>query len=210
LRQLSPVEKQRGELLAYFLNRDLAENQEVGQILQSCQELHALHANRPAPFPSPERRAYELRKIELASRVNEASRRFEVVFGLDPLGPDITPVCFLAHPASPAQRKPVLSQWTTTGVRVFGPHTAIQVILEMTGAGIIDRIRRCDNPDCGKWIMATNTKRVTCNDACRFAKYQQQPGSRANDMRRSRKLHKGNLNLKKQGRTRKAARKGGK
>jgi hypothetical protein len=62
----------------------------------------------------------------------------------------------------------------------------------------VDRIRQCENPNCRKWIMVTSTKRVTCSAACRFAKYQMQKGSRANDMRRSRELHKNHPQLKKQ------------
>jgi hypothetical protein len=207
LRQLSALEKYRGGMVAYFLNRDLAEYQEIGpvrQVLETCQELHTLFINRPAPLPSPEWRAYEFKKMQLAIKVNEAARQFEVVFGLDVFGADITPVCFLAHSVSSAKHKPMMAQMTKTGARVFGPHTAIQVILEMTGASIVDRIRRCDNPGCHKWIMVTNAKRVTCSDACRFAKYQIQKNSRANDMRRSRELHKNHPHLKRQSSTRPA------
>ena len=198
MRQLTPIEKQRGELLAYFLNRDLDEYEEIGQILQGCQELHAHYARRPPPFPSPERRAYELKQLSLASKVNEVLRKFEIVLGLEVSELGLSTVYFPAFSVSSAKQKAVIAHFTKSGVRVFGPHTAVQVILEMTGAGTVDRIRRCENPDCRKWIMATSTKRVTCSDACRFAKYQMQPGSRANDMRRSRKVHKDNPQLKKQ------------
>jgi hypothetical protein len=208
LERLSPLEKQRGELLAYFLNRDLDEYQEIGRILQSCQELHALYTKRPPPFPSPEWRAYELKQLSLASEITKALRQFEVVLGLEVSELGISTVYFPAFPVS-AKQKAVISQFTKTGARVFGPHTAVQVILEMTGAGTVDRIRRCENPNCCKWIMATSAKRVTCNDACRFEKFKMQPGSRANDMRRSRETHKNNPQLKKQkGRRSHGARKG--
>jgi hypothetical protein len=85
-----------------------------------------------------------------------------------------------------------------SGPQPIGPHSAIAIILEMAAAGSIDRIRQCANPSCGKWIMVTSTKRLTCSDDCRFAKYQLQKGSRANDMAKSRKLHRENPNLKKQ------------
>jgi hypothetical protein len=198
LRQLSPLEKYRGELLAYFLNRGLVEHPEIGQILQSCQELHTLYTHRPAPLPSSERRAYELKQRSLASKINEALRRFEIVLGLEVSELGLSIVSFLAHPVSPAKHKAVIAQFTKSGVRAFGPHTAVQVILEMTGAGSIDRIRQCENPNCRKWLMVTNTKRVTCSDDCRFAKYQMKKDSRANDMWKSRELHKNHPHVKRQ------------
>ena len=68
----------------------------------------------------------------------------------------------------------------------------------MTGAGIIDRIRQCENPTCHKWLMVTSLKRVTCSDACRSEKFKMKKGSRANDMRKSREVHRNNPYLKKQ------------
>lgn len=198
MRQLTPLEKQRGELLAYFLNRDLHEHKEIGRILEGCQELHALYTKRPPPFASPERRAYELKQLSLASKINEVLRQFEVFLGLEVSEMGLSTVYFLAHPVISAKQKAVIAQFTKSGIRAFGPHTAVQVILEMTGAGTVDRIRRCENPDCHKWIMAISGKKVVCSDACRFAKYAAKQGSRANDMARSRKVHKDNPNLKRQ------------
>ena len=199
MRQLTPLEKYRGELLAYFLNRDLVEHREIGHILQSCQELHALYTHRPAPLPSPERHAYQVKELSLVARIGQALRGFEIALGVEvseQLG--ISTVWYPARPAISSRHKAVIAQFTKTGVRAFGPHTAVQVVLEMTGAGTVDRIRQCVNPNCRKWIMVTSTKRVTCSDACRSAKYQMQKGSRANDMRRSRELHKNHPQLKKQ------------
>jgi hypothetical protein len=187
--------------LAYFLNRDLDEYKEIGQILEGCQELHALYTKRPPPFPSPEWRAYELKQLSLASKITEVLRHFEIFLGLEVSELGISTVYFPAFPISSA-KKAVIAQFTKTGARVFGPHTAVQVILEMTGAGIIDRIRRCDNPGCHKWIMVTNSKRITCSDACRFEKYKKQKDSRANDMRRSRDVHKNHPHVKRQSSTR--------
>jgi hypothetical protein len=198
LRQLTPLEKQRGGLLAYFLNRDLDEYKEIGQILQGCQELHALYTKRPPPFPSPERRAYELKHRSLASEITEVLRQFEIVLGLEVSELGISTVYFPAFPVSSAKQKAVIAYFTKSGVRAFGPHSAVQVILEMTVAGSIDRIRQCENPNCRKWLMVTSTKRLTCSDDCRFAKYQMQKDSRANDVRRSRELHKNHPHVKRQ------------
>jgi len=174
----------------------LDEYEEIGQILQGSQELHALYIKRPPPFPSPERRAYELRQLSLARTITEVLRHFQIVLGLEVSELGISTVYFPAFPISSVKQKAVIAQFSKSGVRVFGPHTAVQVILEMTGAGIVDRIRQCENPTCQKWIMVTSLKRVTCSDACRFAKYQMQKGSRANDMRKSRELHKSHPQLK--------------
>jgi hypothetical protein len=196
LRQLTPIEKQRGSLLAYFLNRDLGEYREIGQILEGCQELHALYTKRPQPFPSHEWRAYELKQRSLASKITEALRQFEVFLGLEVSELGISTVYFPAFPVR--SRKAVIAQFTKSGIRAFGPHTAVQVILEMTGAGTVDRIRQCENPNCRKWLMVTSKNRVTCNDACRSAKYQLKKGSRANYMRNLRKVHKDHPQLKNQ------------
>ena len=198
MRTLRPIEKQRGVLLAYFLNRDGGKHKDVGRILEGCQELHALTINQPPAVPSPAWRAYELKRFEIGGRINAALRRFPIVLGIEVCTPELSTVSYPAWRGGRTKQKTVLAQLTQTGARVFGIHTAVQVILEMTGAGTIDRIRRCENPNCGKWIMAVSAKRLTCSDACRIAKFQMQKGSRANDMRRSRELHKKNPNLKKQ------------
>lgn len=178
------------------------EHPEIGQILQSCQELHTLYTHRPAPLPSPERNAYQVKELSLAARIGQALRGFEIVLGVEvseQLG--ISTIWYPARPAISSKHKAVIAQFTKSGARAFGPHTAVQVILEMTVAGTVDRIRQCENPDCHKWIMVTSTKRVTCSDACRFAKYKVQKGSRANDMRQSRKVHKDHPQLKRQSST---------
>jgi len=195
LRQLTPLEKQRGMYLAYFLNRDGDEYKEIGQILQGCQKLHALYTKRPQPIPSPEWRTYELEQRQLASEITQVLRHFEIFLGVEVSELGISTVYYPAFHVSPV-KKATITQTTKTGYRVFGPHSAVQVILEMTGAGTVDRIRQCENPDCHKWIMVTSTKRVTCSDACRSAKYQMQKGSRANDMRKSREVHKNHPQLK--------------
>jgi hypothetical protein len=183
--------------LAYFLNRDLDEYKEIGRILEGCQELHARYTKRPPPFASPEWRAYELKQLSLASEITGLLRHFEIVLGLEVSELGISTVYFPVFPVNSA-KKATIVQLTKSGARVFGPHTAVQVILEMTGAGTVDRIRRCENPNCHKWIMALSGKRVVCGDACRFAKYEAKHGSRANAMARSRKVHRDNPNLKRQ------------
>ena len=198
MQTLRPIEKQRGGLLAYFLNCDAGKHKDVGHILEGCQELHALTINQPAAVPSPAWRAYELKRFEIGGRINAALRRFPIVLGIEVCTPELSTVSYPAWRGWRTKQKTVLAQMTPTGARVFGMHTALQVILEMTGAGTIDRIRRCENPNCGKWIMAVSAKRLTCSDACRIAKFQMRPGSRANYMRKIRKLHKDNPQLKKQ------------
>jgi hypothetical protein len=153
-----------------------------------------------------------MNELSLVARIGQGLRGFEIVLGVEvseQLG--ISTVWYPARPANSSKQKAVIAQFTRSGIGAFGPHTAIQAILEMTGAGIIDRIRRCGNPGCLKWIMVTNSKRITCSDACRFAKYQVQEGSRANDMRKSRELHKNHPHVKRQrtARPTKAAKKGG-
>jgi len=194
LGHLTPIEKQRGELLAHFLNENLADQREIGQILESCQELHALYIHRPAPLPSPERYAYQLKELSLVGRIGQLLRGFEIVLGLEASELGISTVWQLARPI-PSKHKAVIAQFTKTGARTFNP---VQVILEMTASGIVDRIRRCENPGCEKWIMAVSAKKITCDGVCRFAKYAAKRGSRANDMAKIRKLHRENPNLKKQ------------
>lgn len=194
MRQLTPLEKERGSLLAYFLNRDLGEHQEIGQILESCQELHANYTHRPEPFPSPERSAYELKQRSLVGRIGQLLRGFEIVLGIEVSELGISTVWQPARPMI-SKRNAGIVQFTKTGVRTFNP---VPVILEMTASGIVDRIRQCENPNCRKWLMVTSAKRVTCNDACRYAKFKMQPGSRANYMRKNRKVHKDNPQLKTQ------------
>jgi hypothetical protein len=184
--------------LAYFLNRDLHEHKEIGQILEGCQKLHALYTKRPPPFPSLERRAYELKQLSLASEITGLLRHFEIFLGLEVSELGISTVYFPAFPVISAKQKAVIAQFTKSGVRAFGPHTAVQVILEMTGAGTIGRVRQCENPNCSKWLMALTQKKVTCDAVCRFAKYAAKQGSRANDMARSRRLHRENPKLKNQ------------
>ena len=103
-----PLEKQRGELLAYFLNRDLGENKEIGQILEGCQEMLALHTKRPPLFPSPERRAYELKQLSLVGRVSQLLRGFEIVLGVEASELGISTVWHLARPI-PSKQKSVIA-----------------------------------------------------------------------------------------------------
>lgn len=195
MRQLSELEKQRGRLLAHFLNRDLGEYKEVGAVLDGCRELLALYNSRPPAYPSPERRTYEMKQWALAGKVNAALRRFQIVLGVEVSELGLQPVYYLARPI---RQKTVLAYITRTGARAFGPHSAVQTILEMMQAGTLGYIRQCENPECRKWLMVTSAKRTTCNDACRFAKFQMQKGSRANYMRENRKVHKNQPQLKKQ------------
>lgn len=187
MRQLSPLEKQRGELLAQFLNSDMDEYGKIGELVEWCQELHSLYVKRPPLSQSPERLAYERQRGTLQTRVNnQVLYKFTATPRLDVSEQGLAIGWVSRQPFSPAMEQAI------------GPYSAVYIVLEMTTAGTVNRIRRCENPDCGKWMMVTSTKRLTCSDDCRFAKYQNQKGSRANDMRKSRKLHKDHPQLKKQ------------
>lgn len=196
MRSLTPIEKQRGEQLAQFLNGDLDEYEKIGRTLQWCQEVYSLYVKRPPLSRSPERIAYERQQATLLTRVNEAVRKFEAHPRLEAHEAGLTSVWASTRPLHPTMVQALRA--FKSGPPPIGPATAIAIILEMTVAGSITRIRQCENPGCQKWIMVTSTKRLTCSDDCRFAKYQMQKGSRANDMRRSRELHKNHPQLKKQ------------
>jgi hypothetical protein len=57
----------------------------------------------------------------------------------------------------------------------------IRLILTMTEAGTVGRIRECI---CGKWFFAQTNKKRVCSDACRFQKFSRE---HANYMRSHRK-----------------------
>ena len=203
MRQLTPLEKQRGEQLAQFLNGELDEHEEIGRLLECCQQVYSLYVKRPPLSQSPERIAYERQQATLLTKVNHLFLcKFEVVPRLEASEQGLANAWSSVQALSPAMEQKIRA--FKSHLQPIGPHTAVQVILEMTVAGSIDRIRQCENPTCRKWIMVTSTKRVTCSDACRFAKYQMQKGSRANDMRQSRELHKNHPHVKRQSSTRPA------
>src|SRR5271157_6427353 len=70
LRQLTPLEKQRGEQLAQFLNGELDEHEEIGRLLECCQQVYSLYVKRPPLSQSPERIAYERQQATLLTKVN--------------------------------------------------------------------------------------------------------------------------------------------
>ena len=198
MRRLTPIEKQRGEQLAQFLNGEVLGLPETKyeDFLGWCQEVRSLYLKRPPLSRSQKRLAYERHQGTLRTEVNQFLRRFEV------------------HPRLEAYESGLASTWAAvkhvppeiaralrackSGLEPITEHSAVHIILEMTVAGSIDRIRQCENPNCRKWIMALTGKKVVCDNACRFAKYAAKRDSRANDMARSRKLHQKNSHLKKQ------------
>jgi hypothetical protein len=211
LRQLSPLEKYRGEQLAQFLNGEWDKCERIGELLGWCQQVYSLYRNRPPLSRSAERTAYERQQATLLTKINHlVLDKFAVVPHLVASEQGLQNLWSSVEPLSPEIAQAIRA--FKSNPQPIGPHSAVMIILEMTGAGTVDRIRRCDNPDCLKWIMVTNSKRVTCSDVCRFEKYKKQKGSRANDMRQSRKLHKSHPHLKKQSSKRpaKTAKKGGK
>jgi hypothetical protein len=200
LKRLTPLEKQRGEQLAQFLNGAQDEHEEIGRLLEWCQQVYSLYVKRPPLSQSPERIAYERQQATLLTKVNHLVLcKFEVVPRLEASERGLASVWSSVQPLSPAMVQAIRA--FKSDPPPIGPHSAVQIILEMTVTGTIDRIRQCENPNCRKWIMAITGKKVVCDDACRFAKYAAKQGSRANDMAKSRKVHKDHPNLKRQKRT---------
>ncbi len=197
LRQLTPLEKKRGELLAQFLNGEVLGRPETKyeEILGWCQEVHALYENRPPLTRSPERIAYERQRATLLTHINRLVLcKYQVIPRLDASEQGLAIGWEAVLPVPPEEVQALRA--FKSDIQPISSLSAVMVIIEMTASGTVDRIRQCENPNCRKWIMVTSTKRVTCSDACRFAKYQMQKGSRANEMRRSRKFHKDHPKLK--------------
>jgi hypothetical protein len=209
LRQLSPLEKNRGEQLAQFLNGTLDKYGQISELLEWCQQLRGFYENRPPLTRSPERIAYERQRATLLTHINKLVLcKYQVIPRLDASEQGLAIGWEAVLPVPPEEVQALRA--FKSDIQPISSLSAVMVIIEMTVSGTVDRIRRCDNPGCHKWIMVTNSKRVTCSDACRFAKYQQK-SSRANDMRKSRELHKNHPHVKRQSSTRptKAAKKGG-
>lgn len=207
MRHLTPIEKQRGEQLAQFLNGELEGHGEIGELLGWCQQVYSLYQKRPPLSRSPERIAYERRQASLLTQINHLVLcKFEVVPYLKLSEQGLVNLWSAVKPLSRAMAQALRAFKSNTPP--ISQHSAVQIIVEMTVAGSIDRIRQCENPNCRKWIMAVSRKKIVCDAVCRFAKFAAKPGSRANDMARSRKLHRENPNLKKQKRTKKGNRNG--
>lgn len=208
MRQLLPLEKLRGEQLAQFLNGELGEQEEIGRLLEWCQEAHSLYDERPPLSRSPKRIAYERQQATLLTKINQlVLYKFAVVPRLEISETGIANCWSSVQPLSPAMLQAIRA--FKSDPQPIGPHSAVQIIVEMTVAGTVNRIRRCENPNCQKWMMVTSLKRQTCSDACRFQKYEMQKGSRANYMRELRETHKNHPNLKRQkGGRKKSQRKG--
>jgi hypothetical protein len=184
LKRLTPLQKEHGRLLAHFLNED---PDEIDRIFQLCRKLE----EQPPEVPG----RVSLARQSLIGKINAEIRQaleFAIVPEFESFGLGLSIVW---RPAHPNRARLVLTQFTG---RVFGPHTAVQVIMEMTSSGILNRIRQCEIPNCRKWFMAVTTKKVVCSDACRFAKYQAKHGSRANYVAGLRKYHRDHPNAKTQ------------
>jgi len=197
LRPLSPLEKSRGEQLAQFLNGNLDKYGEIAELLEWCQQLRTLYENRPALARSPERIAYERKRATLLTHINKlVLNKYQVIPKLNASEQGLAIGWEAVRPVEPEEVQALRA--FKSDIEPITKHSAVLVILDMTAAGSIDRIRQCENPVCQKWLMALSAKKVTCDAACRFAKHAAKQGSRANDMARSRKLHRDNPNLKKQ------------
>jgi hypothetical protein len=184
---LNTTQKEHGRLLAHFLNED---PDKIARIFQLCRKLE----EQPPEVPG----RVSLARQSLIEKINAEIRQaleFAIVPEFEPFGLGL-PIVW--RPAHPDRARLVLTQFTG---RVFGPHTALQVIMEMTSSGILYRIRQCEIPNCRRWFMAVTTKKVVCSDGCRFAKYQAKHGSRANYVAGLRKYHRDHPNAKKQKRS---------
>src|SRR5580704_2759260 len=72
-----------------------------------------------------------------------------------------------------------IAAWKASGKMPIGETGCIQIILELAGQGLLDRLRECDAPHrlcadgrCGAWFVAANNKKTVCGDNCRARKGQ--------------------------------------
>ena len=69
----------------------------------------------------------------------------------------------------------------------------IRLILSMTEAGTIGRIRKCI---CGKWFFAQTNKKRVCSDACRFQKFNSEHANYMRSYRKTKAVLKNNKTRK--------------
>lgn len=175
LSHIAPLEHAHyvGEMLANFLNaaKGLAKQREVVEIFHLCRQLDELRRKKP-PFPLPKQPTQEVTEYlsqyyMLTKRLNNALEKYRfrpVLAGHDPYRID----WFVAKPGKPSKRE--IKQAEASGTVPLPSISAINIILEMTANGTLDRVRECI---CGRWFFAATNKKVVCSDACRFEKYKQ-------------------------------------
>lgn len=181
----------------------------VAELLRCCQQLESLRYKGPpgvAYLESPEGIAHEVRKDRLLTTANDllSNYRFRPSVSVDyQLSVGWLPI---DSKVSEAQ----IDAWRSSGLQLDKapiPETAgIQIVLELVGSGLLNRIRQCAAPNaehanglCGKWFFAARNKKVVCSDACRSRKYQaetQFKEDRAKYMQRHRKTLRENKNVR--------------
>ncbi len=173
--------EQRGHWLVESLN-GLSESSQLGQILHLCQELDELHQKRPALADAWELSTYHRKTARIRREINSilAKHPFIPVLELSEYTPGAGGFSVRWWPDPKRPVEIVISK--DVDFAPVGPHAAIQITLELLREGSLSRIRRCDNPACGKWFFATTNKKSVCNDACRVQKHQLKQGQ-ANYMR---------------------------
>jgi hypothetical protein len=161
-----------GEMLATFLNSakdDVTQSHAVG-IFELCHQLDSLRKSKP-PFPFPQKPTaavteYVNKRYDLLKAVNQALSKYHFhphLVGHDPYQVN----WMVAEPTGQEIKNPAQAIGDSI---LIPPISAINIILEMTANGTLDRVRQCI---CGRWFFAATNKKVVCSDACRFEKYKQ-------------------------------------
>lgn len=174
----------------------------VAELLHCCQQLELLRYEGPLSvsyLESPEGIARELRKAQLLTTANDllSDYRFRPSVSVDY---DIT---VLWLPTEPKVTKAQIDAWRDSDHKLEKapiPEIAgIQIVLELAGSGLLDRIRQCPAPNaerpggvCGKWFYAARNKKVVCSEACRSRKYQADPQHKEEHVKNMRLYRKRN------------------
>lgn len=158
-RQLAPE-----HALASFLNEAQTDRTATFEIFELCRQLDTL---RTEQFETPTQRSSATsRQSSILERLDEAVSKFQFRPAL--IG------CFpFAEKEGPMDRYTIY--WT--GKRVADDKANrlpaanfVIMILELTEAGALDRIRQCI---CKRWFFAQSKKKQVCSGACRFQKFKQ-------------------------------------
>jgi hypothetical protein len=166
---LEQATMQGGYFLVGFLNtaNDRPEHAEVLKILDLCKEIDEI--GKKADL-TDQASAYFTRWPIALSALNSALRGFQFV----PLVVGVFPGSFGVFWSSPDRRgfTPAEVERSITLAHAYPitSHGAVQMVLEMTEARTLDRIRKCF---CGQWFFAQTNKKAVCSDACRFQKFKQ-------------------------------------
>jgi hypothetical protein len=177
--RVTPIEhaEMQSRYLVGFLNTasDPPEHAEVLRIFERCVELDDLRRTAPPlpvpmpPYPPDEIQEHHTRKTLALRAVNKALRGFQFLpqlgDGLDGYRVDWIP--------GSIQTAAEVERSLNAGDLPISSLGAVKIVLEMTEAGTLDRIRKC--PVCQRWFFAQTNKKAVCSDACRFQKFKQNP-----------------------------------